>query len=156
MTGLNAHIVHLYPRWVLCMGNGAFICISCQPLGLFALFLLQWSLSHYKDFDVMTNHGTSLSMDCKYELYVAWKRSAVRVRQVPPKKVYIMSPPSPREKEATSQECTEEMVLRQVWEKSEFVTRGPSKLAKPPNNRKNRCSHYKTQGKSHDLSMPLT
>ena len=28
------------------------------------------------------------------------------------------------------------VALRQVWEKSEFVTRGPSKLAKQPNNRK--------------------
>ena len=36
----------------------------------------------------------------------------------------------------------EEMVLRQVWEKSEFATRGPSKLTKQPNKRKNRCSHY--------------
>ena len=44
MTGLKAHVVHLYPRWVLSRGNGTLICISRQPLSLFAPFLLQWSL----------------------------------------------------------------------------------------------------------------
>jgi len=38
------------------------------------------------------------------------------------------------------------VVLRQVWEKSEFVTRGPSKLAKQPNNRKT-VAHIINPGK---------
>jgi len=29
-------LCYLYPRWVLCMGNDTFICISRQPLGHFA------------------------------------------------------------------------------------------------------------------------
>jgi hypothetical protein len=52
----------------------------------------------------------------------------------PPIKVCLMSPPSPREKEATAQATPKRRWLRRVWEKSEFVTRGPSKLAKQPNN----------------------
>ena len=44
MTGLKAHAVHLYPRWVLSRGNGTLMCISRQPLSRFAPFLLQWSL----------------------------------------------------------------------------------------------------------------
>jgi hypothetical protein len=31
-TGLKAHVVHLFPRWVLFRGNGTVISISCQPL----------------------------------------------------------------------------------------------------------------------------
>ena len=65
---------------------------------------------------VTTNHGTSLSMDCKYEPFC------------------LTSPPSPREKESTAQATPKRRWLRQVWEKSEFVTKGPSKLAKQPNN----------------------
>ena len=38
--------------------------------------------------------------------------------------------------------------------KSEFVTRGPYKVAKKQIILKP-CSHYKSQGKSHDSSMPL-
>ena len=40
MTGLNIHIVYLYHRWVLCVGNGALICPSRQPLGVFAPYFL--------------------------------------------------------------------------------------------------------------------
>ena len=36
MTGLKAHVANLYPRWVLSRGNGTLICISRQPLSLFA------------------------------------------------------------------------------------------------------------------------
>ena len=39
MTGLEAHVVHLYPRWVLSRGNGTLICILRQPLSIFAPFL---------------------------------------------------------------------------------------------------------------------
>ena len=31
MTGLKAHVVHLYPRWMLFRGNGTLTCISRQP-----------------------------------------------------------------------------------------------------------------------------
>jgi len=31
-TGLKAHVMHLFPRWVLFRGNGTVIWISCQPL----------------------------------------------------------------------------------------------------------------------------
>ena len=41
MTGLKAHGVHLYPRWVLSRGNGTIICIPRQPLALFAPMFLQ-------------------------------------------------------------------------------------------------------------------
>jgi hypothetical protein len=69
---------------------------------------------------VTTNHGTSLSMDCKYE-------------PSPPIKVCLTSPPSPREKESTAQATPKRRWLRQVWEKSKFVTGSSSKLAKQPN-----------------------
>ena len=57
MTGLNAHVGYLYPRWVLCMGNGALICLSRQPLGLFASFLLQWSFLIIKETSKFTQFG---------------------------------------------------------------------------------------------------
>ena len=44
MTGLKGDVVHLYPRWVLYRGNGTIICLSRQPLALFAPLFLQWSL----------------------------------------------------------------------------------------------------------------
>ena len=67
MTGLNAHVVHLYPRWVLSRGNGAFICIYRQPLGLFDPFLLQ-SL-----FTLRTpKHQTSLSLVRWLVRYSIW------------------------------------------------------------------------------------
>jgi len=43
MTGIQAHAVHLYPRWVLSKGNGTLICISRQTLALFAPLFLQLS-----------------------------------------------------------------------------------------------------------------
>jgi hypothetical protein len=48
MTGLKAHVVHLYPGWVLSRGNGTLICISRQLLDLFAPLFLQWSLLNSK------------------------------------------------------------------------------------------------------------
>jgi hypothetical protein len=39
--------------------------------------------------------------------------------------------------------------------RSEFVTRGPSKLAKQPSNQVIVKPHYKSQRKSHDSSMTL-
>jgi len=52
------------------------------------------------------------------------------------KVVFNVSSLSTREGIDGSSNAQEEMVLRQVWENSEFVTRGPSKLAKQPNNHK--------------------
>ena len=49
MTGLIAHVVHLYPRWVLCTGNDALSCISRQPLGL-CLIVFAMALICLKDF----------------------------------------------------------------------------------------------------------
>jgi hypothetical protein len=40
MTGLKAHVTHLYPIWVLSRGNGTLICISRQPLALFAMIFI--------------------------------------------------------------------------------------------------------------------
>jgi len=59
MAGLKAHVVHLYPRWVLSRGNGTLICISRQPLSLFAPFLLQFAmiLNYYKDFKTLKITG---------------------------------------------------------------------------------------------------
>ena len=54
----------------------------------------------------------------------------------PPIKVCLTSPPSPREKESTAQATPKRRWLRQVWEKSKFVTGSSSKLAKQPNNHK--------------------
>jgi hypothetical protein len=51
----------------------------------------------------------------------------------PPIKVCLASPPSTREKEATAQATYRGDGCAR---KSEFVTRGPSKLTKQPNNRK--------------------
>jgi len=56
MTGLKAHVVHLYPRWVLSRGNDTLNCISRQPL-IFAPFLLQWSLFTLR----IPNHRKSLT-----------------------------------------------------------------------------------------------
>ena len=49
MTGLNAHVVYLYPRWMLSKGNGAKNCISRQPLALFAPLFFN-DLNQFKDF----------------------------------------------------------------------------------------------------------
>jgi len=64
----------------------------------------------------------------------------------PIKVVCLTSPPSPREKESTAQSTPKRRWLRQVWKKSEFVTRGPSKLAKQPNNHKT-VAHIINPGK---------
>jgi len=58
--------------------------------------------------------------------------------QKPPHKggTFNVSSLSTREGIDGSSNAQEEMVIRQVREKSEFVTRGPSKLAKQPNNHK--------------------
>jgi hypothetical protein len=103
---------------------------------------------------VTTNHGTSISMDCKYGLYpssllhfyparcggippccciVCFRCSRGHARRPcsprPPTKVCFTSPPSPRKKEATVQATHRgDGCLRE----SKFVTRGPTKLAKPP------------------------
>jgi hypothetical protein len=39
------------------MGNGALICLSRQPLGLFASFLLQWSFLIIKETSKFTQFG---------------------------------------------------------------------------------------------------
>jgi hypothetical protein len=49
MTGLKAHVVHLYPGWVLSRGNGTFICISRQPLAFFAPLFFAMVFIYCKD-----------------------------------------------------------------------------------------------------------
>ena len=41
---IQAHVVHLHHRLVLSRRDGTLICITRQPLTLFAPFLFQWSL----------------------------------------------------------------------------------------------------------------
>ena len=60
--------------------------------------------------------------------------------------MFNVSSLSTREGIDGSSNAQEEMVIRQVWEKSEFVTRGPSKLAKQPNNHKT-VAHIINPGK---------
>jgi len=86
------------------------------------------TILHFCTRAVTTNHGTSLSMDCKYGLRIC--------PPSPPIKVCLTSPPLHARRKRRLKQRTEEMVIRQVWEKSESVTREPSKLAKQPNNRK--------------------
>ena len=52
MTGLKAHVVHLYPRWVLFKGKGILICISRQPLS-FCPISLAMIFIYYKDFKTL-------------------------------------------------------------------------------------------------------
>jgi len=76
----------------------------------------------------------------KWYLYVCHDESWYQLKhglQVWAIKVWFnVSYLSTREGIDGSSNAQEEMVIRQVWEKSEFVTRGPSKLAKQPNNHK--------------------
>ena len=76
----------------------------------------------------------------KWYLYVCHDESWYQLKhglQVWAIKVWFnVSYLSTREGIDGSSNAQEEMVIRQVWEKSEFVTRGPSKLAKQSNNRK--------------------
>ena len=77
----------------------------------------------------------------KWYLYVCHDESWYQLKhglQVWAIKVWFnVSSLSTREGIDGSSNAQEEMVVRQVWKKSEFVTRGPSKLAKQPNN----CKH---------------
>jgi adenine-specific DNA glycosylase len=57
MTGLKAHVVHLYPRWVLSWGNGTLICTSRQPLKSFCPISLAMIFIYFKDFKALKNTG---------------------------------------------------------------------------------------------------
>ena len=50
MTGLHAHVVYLYPKFVLSMGNGAYNCISRQPLASFCSVVFAMIFIHFTDF----------------------------------------------------------------------------------------------------------
>ena len=49
MTGLEAHVVHLYPRWVLFRGNGTVLCIYRQPLKFFCSIVFAMIFIYYKN-----------------------------------------------------------------------------------------------------------
>ena len=90
-------------------------------------------------------HSPLLLLLCLLPL---WNRSRwTSVSAKPPHKgVFNVSTLSTREGIDGSSNAQEEMVFRQVWEKSEFVTRWPSKLAKQPNNHKT-VAHIINPGK---------
>jgi hypothetical protein len=59
MTGLKAHVVHLYPRWVLFRRNGTLICISRHPLSFcpISLAMILIYYKDYKDFKTLKSPG---------------------------------------------------------------------------------------------------
>ena len=78
MTGLKAHVVHLYPRWVLSRGNGTLIRKSGQPLSLL-LHCFYNDLILFKDFKT----PTSLSLVrwlVRYSVWLLKKKGSRRSR----------------------------------------------------------------------------